>query len=156
MKQYVSRRRRCWTLLVQMDPVIEGHRSDMQLDLSGLTREERVMVQASSEDGEEALDCDDDEENYTFFSYVALDDVTVGEAAELDAIALLADTCDTDLDFEVSAQLVQANVQAYLSFGKEKGEGKGQGQGQGQIPCSCITFVTGGSSTTIVRTESGN
>ena len=50
MKQYVSRRRRCWTRLAQMDPVIhlsEGHRSDMLLDLSGLTREERVMVQAS-------------------------------------------------------------------------------------------------------------
>ena len=50
MKQYVSRRRRCWTLLTQMDPVIHlsaGHRSDMLLDLSGLTREERVMVQAS-------------------------------------------------------------------------------------------------------------
>ena len=34
-----------------MDPVIhlsEGHRSDMPLDLSGLTREERVIVQASS------------------------------------------------------------------------------------------------------------
>ena len=33
-----------------MDPVVhlsEGHRSDMLLDLSGLTREERVMVQAS-------------------------------------------------------------------------------------------------------------
>ena len=33
-----------------MDPVIhlsEGHRSDMLLYLSGLTREERVMVQAS-------------------------------------------------------------------------------------------------------------
>ena len=41
MKQHVSRRRRCWTLLVQMDSVIhlsEGHRSDMLLDLSGLTR----------------------------------------------------------------------------------------------------------------------
>ena len=51
MKQCVSRRRRCWTSLVQMDPVIhlrEGHRSDMLLDLSGLTREERVMVQAST------------------------------------------------------------------------------------------------------------
>ena len=50
MKQYVSRRRRRWALLVQMDPVIhisEGHRSDMLLDLSGLTREECVMVQAS-------------------------------------------------------------------------------------------------------------
>ena len=42
--------RRCWTLLVQIDPVIhlcEGHRSDMLLDLSGLTRKGRVMVQAS-------------------------------------------------------------------------------------------------------------
>ena len=50
MKQYVSRRRRCWVLLVQVGPVIhlsEGHRSDMLLDLSGLTREERIMVQAS-------------------------------------------------------------------------------------------------------------
>ena len=50
MKQHVSRRRRCWTLLTQMDPVIhlnEGHRSDMLLDLSGLTREERAVVQAS-------------------------------------------------------------------------------------------------------------
>ena len=50
MKQYVPRRRRCWILLVQMDPVIhlsEGHRSDMLLDLSGLAREERIMVQAA-------------------------------------------------------------------------------------------------------------
>ena len=50
MKQYVSRRRRSWTHLVQIDPVIhlsEGHRSDMLLDLSGLTREGRVMVQDS-------------------------------------------------------------------------------------------------------------
>ena len=50
MKQYVSRRRRCWILQVHMDPVIhpsEGHRSDMLLDLSGLTSEERVMIQAS-------------------------------------------------------------------------------------------------------------
>ena len=37
--------------------------------------------------GEQALDKDDDEENDTFSSYVALDDVTVFEAAELDAIA---------------------------------------------------------------------
>ena len=50
MKQYVSRRGRCWTLLTQMDPVIhlsEGHRSDMLLDLSGLTREDRLMVLTS-------------------------------------------------------------------------------------------------------------
>ena len=49
MKQCVLRRRRCWTFLVQMDPVFhlsEGHRSNMLQDLSGLTPEERVMVQA--------------------------------------------------------------------------------------------------------------
>ena len=50
-------------------------------------------VDPGSDDGEEALDYDDDEENETFSSYVALDDVTVFEAAESDAIALLADTC---------------------------------------------------------------
>ena len=41
-EQYVSRRRRSWTPLTQMDPVIhlsERHRSDMLLDLSGMTRE---------------------------------------------------------------------------------------------------------------------
>ena len=43
MKQHLSRRRRCWTLLVQLDPVIHVR----LLDQSGLTREERVMVQAS-------------------------------------------------------------------------------------------------------------
>ena len=226
MKQYISRRLRCWTLLTQMDPVIhlsEGHRSDMLLNLTGLTREERVMVQASisnerdfdrvtealiiqhprihfrqsqrrakgkgkdgfkrvdnsqgkgkhtgsgksrasahhanltsvedydyldedmdesanayqehndpvdpgGDDGEEAPDDDDNDENDTFSSYVALDDVTVFEAAELDAIALLADTCANNLDPQVGAQLVQANVQAYLSFGKEKGKGKGKGR----------------------------
>ena len=55
-----------------------------------------------------------------FSSCVALDDVTVFEAAELDAIALLADTWNADLDPEASAQLLQVTVQAYLSFGKEK------------------------------------
>ena len=61
-------------------------------------------VDPGSDDGDEALDCDDDdhddEENDAFSSYVALDDVTVFEAAELDAIALLADTWDNDLDLK--------------------------------------------------------
>ena len=48
-------------------------------------------VDPGSDDGEEAPDYDDDEENDTCSSYVALDDVTVFEAAELHAIALLAD-----------------------------------------------------------------
>ena len=104
-------------------------------------------VDPGSDDGEEPLDDDDDdEENDTFSSYVPLDDATVFEAAKFDAIALLADTQNDDLDPEVSAQWVQANVQADLSFGKKKGER--QRQKQGQIPCSSITFVTGGSSTT--------
>ena len=51
LTQYVSRRRRCWTLLVPMDPTThfsEGHRKDMLLDRSGLTREERVVAKASN------------------------------------------------------------------------------------------------------------
>ena len=51
-----------------------------------------------------------------FSSYITLDDASVFEAAELDAIALLADTWDNDLDPEVNAQLVQANVRSYLPF----------------------------------------
>ena len=84
--------------------------------------------------GEEALDNDDDEENDTFSSYVALDDVTVFEADELEAIALLTDTWEVNLDLEVSAQLVQANAQAYLSFGNEKGKGKGKAKSKGRYP----------------------
>ena len=54
-----------------------------------------------------------------FPSCVTLDEVTVSEAAELGAIAVLADTWNDDLDPEVSAQLIQASAQAYFSFGKE-------------------------------------
>ena len=42
-----------------------------------------------------------------FSSYITLDDVSIFEAAELDVIALLADTWDNDLNPEVGAQLVQ-------------------------------------------------
>ena len=50
MTQYVSRRQRCWKLLKELDPEIElseGHRADMLLDLAGLDRQEKIMVQAS-------------------------------------------------------------------------------------------------------------
>ena len=104
----------------------------------------------------EILDDVDDEENDTFSSYVALDDVTILEAAELDEISLLADTRDNELDPDVSAQLVQANVQAYLSFGQDKGEGKGKGKSKGRYPVRMSHFVIGRSSTTIERTASEN
>ena len=113
-------------------------------------------VDPGSDDGEEALDNDDDEENDLSSSFVALDDVTVFEAAELDATALLADTWDDIFDPQVSAQMVQASAQAYLSFGKETGKGKKQWQGQGQMSCSSVTSVIGGPLTTTERTESKN
>ena len=50
MTQYVSRRKRCWKLLKELDPDIElseGHRADMLLDLAGLDKNERTMIQAS-------------------------------------------------------------------------------------------------------------
>ena len=50
MHQYMSRRRRTWKLLKELDPEIElseGHRADLLLDLSGLDKHERIMIQAS-------------------------------------------------------------------------------------------------------------
>ena len=63
---------------------------------------------------------------------------TKREAAELCATARLADTWDTDLDPEVSAQLVKANVRAYLSWGKEKGKSKGKGKLP--VRSTCLPF----------------
>ena len=93
-------------------------------------------VDPRSDDGEEALDYDDDEENDTCSSYVALDDATVFEAAELDAIALRADTWDDNLDPEVSAPLVQASAQALFLVwkGQRKRKGKKQKKGMGRYP----------------------
>ena len=75
----------------------------------------------------------------------------------MDAIALLADTWNDDLDPEVSAQLVQASAQDSLSFGKEKGKGigevKAKGKGKGQISCSTVTSVIGGSSELKAKTK---
>ena len=50
MQQYISRRKRCWKLLKEMDPQIElseAHRADMLLDLAGIEKNERTMIQAS-------------------------------------------------------------------------------------------------------------
>ena len=50
MQQYISFRRRCWKLLKELDAEIDlsdGHRADMLLDLAGLERNERTMIQAS-------------------------------------------------------------------------------------------------------------
>ena len=50
MQQYIGRRSRCWKLLKELDPEIslsEGHRADMLLDLAGLDKNERIMIQAS-------------------------------------------------------------------------------------------------------------
>ena len=58
------------------------------------------------------------------------------------ATALLADIRDNALDPELSAQLVQAGAQAYLSFGEEKGKGKGEskdkGKGKRTVRPSCL------------------
>ena len=88
-----------------------GH-NDSKVETADANRAHNDSVNPGSEVGEEALDCEDDKKYDMFASYITLDDVSIIEAAELDAIALLADTWDHDLDPEVSAQLVQANVRA--------------------------------------------
>ena len=48
--EYISRRRRCWNLLTELDKEIvlsEGHRADLLLDLAGLDKHEKIMIQAS-------------------------------------------------------------------------------------------------------------
>ena len=79
-------------------------------------------VDPGSDDIAGALDDDADEENDTFSSDVALDDVPVVEAGELDELALLADTWNNDIDPEVSAQLVQNQCTSLHFF--QKGEKK--------------------------------
>ena len=71
-------------------------------------------VDPGSDDGEEALDDDDDddddEENDAFSSCVSLDDVAVIEAAELDAIALLADTHKLTFPSERRKEKARADI----------------------------------------------
>ena len=89
-----------------------------------------------SDDGEEALDYDDDEENDTFSSYVALDDVTVFEAPELDAIALLADTRNDDLDPQLVQNWYKQAHKLILLSERKTAEGKGKAKGKGKGRCS--------------------
>ena len=82
-----------------------------------------------------------DEKYDTSGSCTAVDTVTATEAAELDAIALLAGTWDVDLtsDSDMSAQLVHSGECTsvfFFLFWKEKGK-------QRHTPCSPITSVTG-------------
>ena len=167
MRQFVSRRRRCWSLLVQVDLVIffsEGHRSDMLLDLTRGDRDfdrvaEALIIQQPPETWPETRGKEKAKaktapcavaasrpvglgakarvkqlrimrtmrpktttqlssqvlirHTTTALNPVAMRETTC-QAAERDAIALLADTCGVDLmsDPELSAQLVQSNAQA--------------------------------------------
>ena len=112
-------------------------------------------VDPGSDDGEEAPDYDDDEENETLSSYIALDDVTIYGAAELDAIALLADAWNDDLDPEEQVRnwYKRAHKLTFLSERtKEKGNVKTK-ERQGQISCSTVASVVGEPSTTRERTK---
>ena len=50
MQHYIGRRSRCWKLLKELDPELqlsEGHRADMLLDMAGIDKVARTMIQAS-------------------------------------------------------------------------------------------------------------
>ena len=108
-----------------------------------------------SEDGDDVQHVHDDEHNTSSF-YLAVDSATATEVAELDAIALLADTWDVDLgsDPAVSAQLFQAHAQAYLSFGSGKRKVKSKGKAKGKYPVCPITTITRRPASTSEGTES--
>ena len=96
-----------------------GH-NDSKVETADAYQAQNDPVNPESEADEEALNCEGDKKYDMFSSFVTLDDASIFEATELDATALLADTWDNDLDPQVSAQLVQASVRAYVSFGREK------------------------------------
>ena len=50
MMQCISGRKRCWNLFARLDTEIvlsEGHCADMLPDISGLDKQEQIMIQAS-------------------------------------------------------------------------------------------------------------
>ena len=97
-----------------------GH-NDSKVETADAYRAQNDSVNPGSEVIEEAFDCEDAQKYDMFSPYLTLDDVSfLFETAELDAIALLTGTWDDDVDPEVSLQLVQASVRAYLSFGRKK------------------------------------
>ena len=69
--------------------------------------------------------------NDTLYLYVALDDVTLCEAAELDAIALLADSGNDDFDLKL--RTIGTSECACLPFFRE-GQRKSKGKGKGRYP----------------------
>ena len=75
-------------------PFEDYDRDDDAVELADAYEARNDPADPGSDVGEEALDCDDDEENDTFYPYVAPVDVSVFKAVELDAIALLTDTWD--------------------------------------------------------------
>ena len=87
-----------------------------------------------------------------------VDTTNANEAAELDAIALLADTWDVDLmsDPELSSHFVQANALAYFSFGSGKGKGKGERKAKGKYLVRPSHCITGRPSSTIEGSENEN
>mgnify|MGYP000644818396 CR=1 FL=1 len=97
MQQYISRRRRSWKLLRELDPEIvlsEGHRADMLLDLAGLDRNERTMIQAS-----------------------------IGNARDFEKIANALIVQHPRVHLKSSGQV---GVSRHLGKGKGKAKGKGQ------------------------------
>ena len=74
-----------------------GH-NDSKVETADAYRAHNDTGNPGSDVGEEALDCKDGEKCDMFSSYITLDDASIFEVAEVDAIALLADTWDNDLD----------------------------------------------------------
>ena len=68
-----------------------GH-NDSNVETADAYRAHYDSVNPGSEIVEDALDCEHCKKYDMFSSYVTLDDASIFEAAELDAIALLADT----------------------------------------------------------------
>ena len=92
-----------------------GH-NDSKVETADAYQAHNDPVNPGSEIGEDALDCEDGQKYDMFSSFVTLDDASIFEAAEFDAIALLADTWDNDLDPDVSKCTTGASERTSLPF----------------------------------------
>ncbi|CAE7253985.1 RE2 [Symbiodinium natans] len=164
MLSYISRRRRWWNLLKTLDASIElsePMRVELLLELSGLSRQEALVVKACTADPKKfeqiantlvqhytgvhlregrALG------GFTRKAFPAIDEEEEFEEYELDedeAIALNAMEQFLEDSPEVG-HAIQLSLAANAAFGKAKGKGKnrskGKGKGKGKVVRSHLTL----------------
>eukprot|EP00435_Cladocopium_sp_Y103_P035301 s1209_g9.t1 len=124
MLSYTQRRRRWWRTLVKLDPSMQlsdSLRMELMLELSGLSRQEGLVVRACA--------TTKDIEGVAEDEYDYHDDVDEYEAAALNCLVDVE-----DVDEKQAGDAIQLHLAAHTAFGKAKGKGKfGKGKGKSKL-----------------------